>query len=59
MNETEKNAKKEIPTAKIYDISNAIKISWEYENCGWSLENLPAGSQLIIPIGDSIQENEK
>lgn len=48
--------------AKIYDISNAIKISWEYENCGWSLENLPAGSQLIVPISDSIQdiqENEK
>lgn|GEM_PF-5018255 len=45
----EKMVTKETPTAKIYDLSNAIRISWEFENCCWRLENLPEGSQLIIP----------
>lgn len=49
---TDEYSKQEIPSAKIYDVSNAERISWEFENCGWRLENLPTGSLLIIPTGE-------
>lgn len=46
---TDENSIKKIPTAKIYDISKAVGISWQYDDCGWHLKDLPQGSMLIIP----------
>lgn len=41
--------KKEIPSAEIFDISNAEKISWEYPECKWSYKKPLKGYVIIIP----------
>ena len=53
MNNKETNKELRKPNAEVYDISNAKKISWEFKECKWELENLPKGAMLIIPYENS------
>lgn len=41
--------KKEIPSAEMFDISNAERISWEFPDCKWTYKKPLSGYVIIVP----------